>query len=74
MIQHYRHFKKEDRRDEYGKIINPTTAFYSDLKADIKIWKDKGNHIILGIVANEEVRNREIKKFQRASNARMHLR
>ena len=40
MMQHYRHFKKEDRRDEYGKIINPRTAFYNDLKAKIKIWKE----------------------------------
>ena len=59
MMQHYRHFKKEDRRDEHRKIINPRTAFYKDIKAVIKIWKEEGNHIIIGIDANEDIRNGE---------------
>lgn len=62
MMQQYRHFKKENRRNVQGHIVNPRTVFYNDLKKEIKEWKEQGGHIIVGIDANEDIRTGETEK------------
>jgi hypothetical protein len=42
----------ENHRDE-----DPRTAFYNDLKISINEWKAQGDLVIVGIDANEDVRN-----------------
>ena len=48
--QHLRFFATKFRR------INPRTAFYEDLFEEITKWKEAGDHLIIGIDANEDVR------------------
>ena len=48
--QHRRHLFTLHRDEE------PRDAIYSDLFNEVQAWKEKGNHIILGIDANEDVR------------------
>jgi hypothetical protein len=39
-----------------GNDGDPREIFYHDLKTEIQKWKDEGNHIIVGIDANEDIR------------------
>jgi hypothetical protein len=39
---------------------NPLDAFLQDLAQAIKVWKEAGDHIIIGMDANEDVRNGEV--------------
>lgn len=48
--QHQQHFFSKDRDDD------PREAFYHDLKITIEQWKAKGDHIIIGLDANEDIR------------------
>lgn len=48
--QHERHLAQLDRLED------PREAFYTDLMAEIATWKATGDHIILGLDANEDVR------------------
>ena len=42
--------------------VNPRQAIYSDLAKEINNWKAEGNHIIVGIDANEDVRTGDTNK------------
>lgn len=48
--QHERFFGKE------GRDEGPREAFYTDLMADVIAWKALGDHIVIGLDANEDVR------------------
>jgi hypothetical protein len=63
MIQHYRHFKENNRVDDNGVTVNPRSAFYEDLGKEIKKWSEEGDQIIVGIDANEDVREGQTKEF-----------
>jgi hypothetical protein len=39
---------------------NPLDAFLQDLAQAIKAWKEAGDHIIIGMDANKDVRNGEV--------------
>jgi hypothetical protein len=49
--QHYIYFEREE-----GERVNPQTRFLQDLCHAITLWQDGGDHIILGMDANEDVR------------------
>ena len=49
--QHERYFAKNDRGDD-----EPRQAFYDDLLLEVNRWKAAGDHIIIGLDANEDVR------------------
>ena len=59
----YRHFKSNNRLDNIGNTINPRDAFYEDLGKEIKKWSEAGDQIIVGIDANEDVREGKTKEF-----------
>ena len=48
--QHLRYFTTKFRKTD------PRTAFYEDLYEEIIKWKEMGDHLIIGIDANEDVR------------------
>jgi hypothetical protein len=59
--QHYRYLRKHRKGD-----TAPRTAFYEDLFPLIKSWKNEGDHVIIGMDANEDVRCGETQEFFRA--------
>jgi hypothetical protein len=59
--QHKRFFQREQ-----GLNRDPRTAFYKDLYEQMIPWLDDGDHIILGIDANEDVRTGDTKEFCRS--------
>jgi hypothetical protein len=58
--QHERHFSK------IGRTTNPREAIYEDLFDAITSWKALGDHIIVGIDANEDVRTGQTKDLFRS--------
>jgi hypothetical protein len=52
--QHQRIFSS---RGDFG---TPLDAFLQDLTADIQVWKDAGDHLVIGMDANEDVRTGDI--------------
>ena len=48
--QHLRYFTTKFRRTD------PRTAFYEDIYEEIIKWKEMGDHLIIGIDANEDIR------------------
>ena len=59
--QHQRYLTKHKRVEE------PRAALYKDLFEEITNWKLQGNHIILGIDANEDIRTGATADFFRAA-------
>jgi hypothetical protein len=51
--QHERYLSSHDREEE------PRAAFYTDLMQEVETWKSKGDQVIIGINANEDVRGRD---------------
>jgi hypothetical protein len=49
--QHEHYLGQHDRDEE------PRTAFYTDLRQEVARWKERGNHINVGLDANEDVRH-----------------
>jgi hypothetical protein len=39
---------------------NPRTAFYEDLQAQISLWIEEGDQIIVGLDANDDLRNDDL--------------
>ena len=62
--QHERYFGKHKRQ------VCPRAALYEDLFTAISEWKTQGDHILVGIDANEDVRTGDTKDFFRAQDMR----
>ena len=62
--QHERYF------GEHNKQVCPRAAIYEDLFTAISKWKAQGNHILIGIDANEDVCTGDTKDFFRAQDMR----
>ena len=56
--QHLRHLGAKEPRE----------ALLEDLTAEIKVFQEKGDNIIVGMDANENIKSRRIKKFMADSN------
>ena len=60
--QQHRHFTRQGRVNKEGNTVNPRMAFYEDLEKEIK-RKDKGDHMVVGLDANEDMRRGATNRF-----------
>ena len=63
--QHERFFNRNNRPDD-----EPRQALYSNLFQEVQIWKATGDHVIIGIDANEDVRTGQTLEAFRAMGMR----